>query len=200
MKNSILILILFIMVSCKKDDNSIIKIDEEKTNTESIKKEEKKESGNLLPKFATIQEMLKDSGDYYEENNSLKFISKEPNDIHVQVSKPIFKGDLEKVIIEIVKRDIIYVAFQTFALTDINELTITSVPTQYENKNLYVEKYKMTIKIDREKAKEILNKYLASDDFSILFDEKDNIWLPNDNFSILKFKKLNDVFDDMSEK
>lgn len=188
------------MVSCKKDDNSIIKIDEEKTNTESIKKEEKKESGNLLPKFATIQEMLKDSGDYYEENNSLKFISKEPNDIHVQVSKPIFKGDLEKVIIEIVKRDIIYVAFQTFALTDINELTITSVPTQYENKNLYVEKYKMTIKIDREKAKEILNKYLASDDFSILFDEKDNIWLPNDNFSILKFKKLNDVFDDMSEK
>ncbi|WP_291273992.1 hypothetical protein, partial [Flavobacterium sp.] len=111
---------------------------------------------------------------------------------------PILKGDTEDIKKEIVKRDIVYVAFQTFAQTNINELTITSIPVDFDNPKEYVEKYKMTVKIDRNKAKSILKKYLGNEDFSILYDNNENLWLPNAKFSVLKFEKLNDVYNDIS--
>ena len=54
-----------------------------------------------------------------------------------------------------------------------------------------------TLKIDREKAKSILKKYLNTEDFSILYKEQNGMWLPSKSFDILKFEKLNEVFIDM---
>ncbi|MDO5979203.1 hypothetical protein [Flavivirga spongiicola] len=150
-----------------------------------------------LPQYETVKEMLSYANDFYEENGSLKFISKDSSNLHIQVSKPVFQNDLEKNKKEIVKRDIIYVAFQTFAQTDINELTITAVPLDQENSKNYFEEYKMTLKVNRNRAKSILKKYLNSDDFSILYSEDDGLWLPNSNFSKLKFEKLEEVFNDL---
>ena len=204
MKKAILILSVISIISCKTDNNSSGKVEEENVKTETLNtensEENKKETTKDLPKFGTLEELLKDAGDFYEEDNSLKFISKDEKKLHVQVSKPILDGDLESVKIEIVKRDIVYVAFQTFAQTEINELTITSVPVDYENRKKYIEKYKLTVKINREKAKSILKKYLDSEDFTILYEEQNKMWLPSDKFSVLKFKKLNEVFDEMSKK
>ncbi len=141
--------------------------------------------------------MLSYASDFYEENGSLKFISEASNNLHIQVSKPVFQNDLEKNKKETVKGDIIYVAFQTFAQTDISELTITAVPLDQENNKKYFEEYKKTLKINRSRANSILKKYLNSDDFSILYTEDDGIWLPNPNFSKLKFEKLEEVFSDL---
>lgn len=151
-----------------------------------------------LPQYETIREMLDESGDFYEENGSLKFISEEESNLHIQVSKPVSKNDLEDVKEEIVKRDIIYVAFQTFAQTNLNKLTITSIPSDFENRKKYYEKYQKTLTIDRSKAKSILIEYLNSEDFSILFSLENDIWLPNENFDKLKFGKLKEVYNKMS--
>lgn len=201
MKKSILILSTLIIVSCKTDNNSLKNnIEEEKNTKINTETENKAESGKSLPKFTTLKEMLEDSGDFNEEVGTLKFISLDKNKLHVQVSKPILENDLESVKNEIVKRDIVYVAFQAFAQTDINELTITSIPDSNDNPKKYFEKYKQTVKIDREQAKVILKKYLNSEDFSILYEEQNGIWFPSKNFSVLKFEKLNEVYTEISKK
>jgi hypothetical protein len=198
MKKSILILSTLIIVSCKTDNNSSTNnVEAKKTKIENTESGYKAESGKSLPKFATVKEMLEDSGDFNEEVGTLKFISLDKNNLHIQISKPILENDLESVKNEIAKRDIIYVAFQTFAQTDINELTITSIPNSNDNPKKYFEKYKRTLKIDREKAKSILKKYLNTEDFSILYKEQNGIWFPSKSFDILKFEKLDEVFIDM---
>lgn len=194
MKKSILILSAFLILSCKTDNATQRK---EENVTEKNSDNENVQKTKRLPKFPTLNEMFENSGDFSEEVGTLKFISKDQKNLHVQVSKPIFENDLEKVKNEIVKRDIVYVAFQTFAETNVNELTITSIPNSNENPKEYFEKYKQTIKIGREKAKTILSKYIGSEDFSILYEEQDGIWLPSKKFSVLKFEKLDEVFTDM---
>ena len=179
---------MFLIVSCKNDN--ISKTETTQDNEKAIPKS--------LPKFATLKDMFIDASDFRIENNTLKFISNNNESPHVQVSKPIYKGDLEKVIKEIVKRDIVYVVFQTFAQTDINEIKVTSIPIDGENYKVYFEKYKLTLKVDRKKAKDILKKYLRSENFSILYKLENSIWLPSEDFSTLKFEKLNSVFDDLS--
>lgn len=165
-----------------------------KSKTES---KENVEIEQLLPKFQSVKEMFADASDYYKENGSLKFISDDKPNLHIQVSKPILEADLENVKKEIVKRDIIYVAFQVFARTDIDRLTITAIPNDLHNREKYYEKYKKTVTIDRVKGKSILKKYLNSEDFSILYKKDGKLWLPNENFSKLKFEKLNEVFSEL---
>lgn len=151
-----------------------------------------------LPKYKKVREMLLNAHDFSEDNNTLKFISENEKSIHIQVSKPIFEEDLESVKKEIVKRDIVYVTFQAFAQTDIDEITITSIPIDGNNYKLYFEEYALTLKISRKKAKEILTRHFKSEDFSILFENENEIWLPNKNFNLLKFAYLDEVFEEMS--
>ncbi len=174
-KAALILLLGLIFVSCKSETKSNV-------------------NKNTLPQYPTIKKMLEEAGDFYVENGSLKFISEEKPNIHVQVSKPISKNDLENVKQEIVKRDIIYVAFQAFAQTNINELTITSLPSDLENRKKYYEEYKQTAKIDRTQAKSILKEYLNTDDFSVLYINENGIWLPNEKFDKLKFEKLEEVY------
>ncbi len=152
-----------------------------------------------LPKFKTVREVLADASDFYEENGSLKFISEDQSNIKIQVSKPILEADPENVKQEIVKRDIVYVALQVFAQTDIDHLTITAIPNDAAQSNKYYENYRKTVSINRQQATQILKKYLGTEDFSILYTQQNGIWLPNSNFSKLKFEHLDEVFEDMSK-
>ncbi|MFC6098202.1 hypothetical protein ACFPVY_16235 [Flavobacterium qiangtangense] len=115
------------------------------------------------------------------------------------MSKPISIKDLEDVKNDIVKRDIVYVAFQTFALTDVNELTVTAVPSELENQKKYFDTYRKSLKIDREKARFVLKKYIGTENFQSLYKMEGTIWIPSDNFSVLKFEKLKDVFEDLQK-
>lgn len=183
-----ILMAMFLIHGCKNENMS---------KTETMQEKEKVVQKSL-PKFVTLKEMFIVANDFSEENNTLKFISENKKPIHVQVSKPILEEDLESVKKEIVKRDIVYVAFQAFAQTDINELIITSIPIDGEHFRLYFEKYAITLKVNREKGKDILRRYFNNDDFSILFENENGIWLPNKKFNLLKFNYLEDVFDEMS--
>lgn len=192
MKKTLLIISCISLLSCSNNEEPLL--------NESKNEQQVSPVLQTLPKFETVEEMLADASDFYEENGSLKFISNKENDIHVQVSKPILDTDLESVKEEVVKRDIVYVAFQTFAQTNVNSITITSIPNKIDSPTNYNQKYKKTIKIDREKAKSILKNHIGTEDFSELYELNGTLWLPNQNFSKLKFKDLNAVFEEMFNK
>jgi len=152
----------------------------------------------ILQKFETLREVLINSNDYVEKDGQVKFISEDKSNLHVQISSIIVEGDFESVIKEIVMRDIVYVSFQAFAETDLNELTITAVPIDLKNRKKYYDSYKKTITISRAKAISILKRYLKSENFSILYKKVGAYWLPSKNFNKLKFEKLSEVFAKMT--
>lgn len=198
MKIIIFTLSVLAIVSCKSDgDSQVNNIASDSVPVENLEPSNNIENNNSLPKYKTIKEMFEASYDFSEEVGTLKFISLEESKLHVQVSKPIFEGDLKNIIEEQVKRDIVYVAFQTFAQTDINALTITSVPNSNDNPKKYFDNYKKTVKVNRERALLILKKYLDTDNFSILYENQNGLWVPSKQFSILKFERLNEVFTDL---
>ena len=202
MKLAIFTLSIFALVSCKSDrDNQVNNIVTDNISVKNIElSNDDIENDNSLPKYKTINEMFETSYDFSEEVGTLKFISLVESKLHVQISKPIFEGDSKNIIEEQVKRDIVYVAFQTFAQTEINALTITSVPNSNDNPKKYFNNYKKTVKVTREKALLILKKYLDTNNFSILYENQNGAWVPSKQFSVLKFEKLNEVFNNIISK
>lgn len=191
----ILMVILFFasLLSCSSDKQS-----ENKIETQNVTIEQKaieQESSVEFIKYPTVVQMLNESYDFTEKEGSLKVLSKKGEPLHIQVSKPMIEGDLDEVVKEQTMRDIVYVAFQAFAQTDVNELTISSVPMKSNGE--YVDKYKLTSKVSRAEALSILRKYLNTEDFQTLFKLEGTIWVPSENFSVLKFKNLNAVFTDL---
>ncbi|TPG38387.1 hypothetical protein [Flavobacterium pectinovorum] len=195
-KLAIFTLSILAIVSCKSnEENQVNNIATDSISVENLDpSNDDIEHDNSLPKYKTIKEMFEASYDFSEEVGTLKFISLEESKLHVQVSKPIFEGDLKNIIAEQVKRDIVYVAFQTFAQTEINALTITSVPNSNDKPNKYFDIYKKTVKVNRENALLILKKYLDTNNFSILYENQNRLWVPSKQFSVLKFEKLNEVY------
>jgi hypothetical protein len=155
---------------------------------------------DTLPKFEDIKEMFAWSSDFSEDNGTLKFISLKKTDLRVQVSKPVIQEDSDENKNDIVKRDIVYVVFQVFALTNLEKVTVTAVPYKFGQPKKYINKYKKTVTVTRKKAKSILDNYLWSKDFSILYEKNGEIWVPSKEFSRLKFDRLNDIFGEISKK
>lgn len=191
MKKIILLILTIATLSCSE------------ANQESVKKpsEQKIEKIIEFPHYPSITQMLKTAGDFKEEDGTLKILSKNEEIVHVQVSKLTFEGDSDDLLIEQTKRDIIYVAYQVFAETDAEEVIITSVPVQmkdFKTIDKYLEKFKETKRIKKEDARKIMTKYLNISDFKELYELKGGeMWLPNKQFSNLKFKNLNNIFSEL---
>ena len=189
-----LAILVLLVTSCTETDQAATK----KTVEE---KTQKKEKIIEFLHYSTVTQMLKSAGDYKEKNGTLKVLSKEKEIPHVQVSNWVFEGDTKELMVEQTKRDIIYLAFQTFAETDIDEIVITSVPLKmkdFKNRDKYLEEYKNTKTIKREEARTIMNKYLYTTDFKALYEFKNGeMWLPNKKFSDLRFKYLDKVFSEL---
>lgn len=153
-----------------------------------------------FPKYETVLAMLEASYDY--EGHNLEVISENP--LHIRVSTDFVKGDLTQNMIEQTKRDIIYVAFQAFAETDIDKITVTSIPIIRENFNPNLpydgklqNNLKQTKTITREQALVILGKYIKTDSFKDLYQLNETMYLPNDKFNLLKFGQLENVYKDL---
>ena len=144
--------------------------------------------------FNSIDEVLEDGGDYREGTGCLKLIS----DNEVQVSQWVFDTDVESTITDGVKRDIVYVAFQIFALTELDAVTVTSVPllmkSDMQTQDKYLNKYKKTVTVTREKATEMLETFASTKDFKELYKAEGTLWLPSRKFEDLKFRQLDVVF------
>jgi len=153
-----------------------------------------------FPKYETVLAMLEASHDY--EGHNLKVISENP--LHIRVSTDFVKGDLTQNMVEQTKRDIIYVAFQAFAETDIDKITVTSIPIIRENFNPNLpyngklqKNLKQTKTITRKQALVILGKYIKTDSFKDLYQLNETMYLPNDKFSLLQFGQLENVYKDL---
>lgn len=199
MKTISIILTITLLVACSGEPGQI-KEQKPAVTVQTIKKKPKPE----FPRFDTVVEMLKSAGDYRMKDGNLKILSSEGEPLHLQVSKWVFEGDTEKTIKRQVKRNVVYVAFQAFAKSDINKLTITSVPLlmeDIETKDKYLTKYKKTVTVDRKSAKQVLKKYLDLTSFQNLYKlhSSGQFWLPNDNFAKLKFDKLNSVYSELAK-
>ncbi|HSH64347.1 MAG TPA: hypothetical protein VLB84_00785 [Bacteroidia bacterium] len=192
--NKLLIVVLIgILTACSNDKSEeISKID----INESL---ENKTIENVpFPHYESVYQMLEESYDYRPHNGSLVLLSKPSQREHVQVSQLFLKNEPPKSMIEDVKRDIVYVAFEAFALTDVNELTITSVPLESStdtNKINYFNEFKKTVTVNRNTAKLILRKYFENDSFKDLFYLDKGYYLPSKEFDLLKFAELESVYE-----
>ncbi len=153
-----------------------------------------------FPHYSTVLEMLNAAGDYSGHN--LEKLTDNP--LHIRVSKDFIKGETENLMIEQTKRDIIYVAFQAFAETNVDEITITSIPVlrndfnpnkPYDGKLL--NNLKLSKTITRENALKILEKYIKTNSFKDLYQLDGTMYLPSDKFDLLKFSQLENVFNDL---
>lgn len=193
MKKLFSIAVLCALISCgndKKTESAITENETVTTQTQNINPSE-------LKKYKSVKEMLEDAHDFTTEEGTLKFINNDENNLHIQISKPIVKDDSDKIIEEIVKRDIVYVAFQAFAQTSINKITITSIPIDLENDKKYYDNYKKTVIVTRDKADQIMQKEFGSVDYSTLFINSGGIQIPSENFDKLKFKNLDIVYSEL---
>jgi len=155
---------------------------------------------NKLKKFDTVKEMLLAAGNYKEEEGRLKFLSDSNESLHVQVSQWVNENTDSAHIAKGVKTNIVYVAYQAFARTSINEITITSVPMSHEQ-NSYLEEYKITETVKRETAEKIIkNRFGFSSCEQIYGIELDGQFFvegPNIYFNQLQYSKLEIVFPEL---
>lgn len=152
-----------------------------------------------LKKYSSVKAMLEDAHDFSIEQGTLKLINNNESDLHIQVSKPTIENEPDKVIIETVKRDIIYVAFQAFAQTSINKITITSVPIDFNNQKKYYNTYRQTVTVTRNKADQIMQKEFGTTDYSILFADLNGIQVPSENFDQMKFENLDRIYSELTD-
>lgn len=153
-----------------------------------------------FPQYGTVIEMLEAAHDY--EGHNLEILSENP--LHIRVSSDFVKGDSKQNMIEQTKRDIIYVAFQAFAETNIDKITVTSIPIIRENFNPNLpydgklqNDLKQTKTITKEQALAILEKYIKTKSFKDLYQLNGTLYLPSDKFDLLKFGQLENVYNDL---
>lgn len=151
-----------------------------------------------LKQYPDVSAMIAATGDYDKSNGTFKLIAQEP--LHIQVSTLTYEGDLEQTIAEQVKRDIVFVGFRTFAQTSIDEIKITSFPLRGDSENKkdfdFIQKYKQTATLTRNRAKAVLEKYYGHTDFSRLFGETvDGTFMPE--LPNMRLKRM--MYNDMGE-
>lgn len=178
-----------ILASCDEDTQRT----EEKVESTAEKVAEKIPAPDWIT-YNSISEILLDACDYSESSGCLKLIS----DNEVEVSQWIFDGDIESTITDGVKRDIVYVVFQIFANSEINEVTVTSIPllmkSDMQTQDKYLNEYKKTVTVTREKATEMLKTFANTKDFRELYEASGSVWVPSKKFRKMKFEQLDLVF------
>ncbi|HBM3131349.1 TPA: hypothetical protein LVL98_005141 [Klebsiella michiganensis] len=116
-------------------------------------------------------------GDYTEEDETLKVISRKPLKIHVYAE--VFSGDLPEVKDHLVKKALISNAYRVFAFSDIDKITVTSSAKEISITNgvknvKQVKSPTYTITKTRSQALSDLRKFTNAKSFDDLF-EKDKI-------------------------
>lgn len=129
--------------------------------------------------------MISNQTDYSEERGTFKIISKKP--LHIQLSSIVFNNDSKDVIDEIIKRDFVSNAYNTFIFTKENEIKITVVPlnesalkSKNKNQYIYLNQFKKTFVFKRDKSLFLLKNYLKISDFKNLIDSNNS---PNNSFN-----------------
>jgi len=169
-------------IGVEKDPQNTVSVTTEKNveiQDDSDNKETQAASNkdNLAFKmFDSIDEVIDYFGEHDVESNTYKVISEEP--LRIQISPKVLPNDLPRVIKSLTNQDLIMISFFTLAHTDINEITIISVPAEYDLLNdkfiRFVEEYSITKTLTREAGLEYIKTELGISSYSELSGAKLN--------------------------
>ena len=152
-----------------------------------------------FPKYNNVMEMLDSAGDYTSGSGTVKMVTDTP--LHIEVSSFVIPTETNEVIKSIAKRDIVYVALQSFAQTPIDEIRLTSLPIQVKEgtskKQQPLNYLKKVMYVNRKTATEILQRYTQLSEFKDLYELNGTRFVPNSNFNKLLHSDLENVFADM---
>jgi len=170
-------LIILIFISCSNDNS--------KSQNEVAKH----------AKYPTVAAMIDSSGDFSSDNGTFKILSESP--LHIQISEITMDGMPDEQIKQETLKNIVYIAYQTFATTEIESLTITSVPLIFDTEKQktigYNDNFKTTLTVDRNKAKKVMEQFVGLTDFDELLgaDGGDSQYFPDSPSP--KFEKLKSI-------
>ncbi|WP_338767043.1 hypothetical protein WAF17_05025 [Bernardetia sp. ABR2-2B] len=154
-------------------------------------------------KFANLDEMIMDLGDYSTDNNTYEKIS----DTQIRISPAVPASADDAQIQDIVKASMISMAMRAFIHTDATEVNIKVVPQKAsmnpEDAKM-MEKYMVEGTVTRQKAEEVTKQYAGTDLNSLVGNKIGDLFradMPNDNLEKLRGNEnLNAVFDALTGK
>lgn len=207
MKSITILLLIVLSLGCTNNQKNDKENKEEQKNTKIEKEVEKtKKEKKELKKYSTVGLMLKEEGEYSEDDGTLKIIKNDENFAKIQIAFKVFEGDQTKIIKEMGMREIVYVTFQSFAKTNVNEVTVISIPLKMKDndtKDGYLNNYKKTISVKRKKAKELL-KYSDANSFDELyklkkFENGSSAYILSEKFNELQYEYLKKVYNNLKK-
>lgn len=153
-----------------------------------------------LKKFPSVMDMLRNANEYREDNKTLVLLSEDP--LSIQVSALVHHEEPDEYLRQKVKRDMVYVLFQSFAQTDVEVMTITSVPLAYSKhypQGKYLKEHQLKATVNRETAEKVMDKYLHTKNYKKLFrpTSGDN-YVPDQAFEKLLHEDLDNVYADLT--
>lgn len=197
-----LLIVFMIVFKIVNTTQNVASNDKEKIITDTKVKVIKQ---TKFPKYVTVMEMIKASSDY--KDNCVEMLSKKGESVHIRVSYQFINTESKKNMIEQVKRDIVYIVYQTFAETDLDKITVTSIPIvrktfnpNSKDKGNFQNSLKQTVTITKKKATKILEKYINTTSYEDLYQLYEKVlYIPNEKFDILTITKVNQVFSDFKK-
>ncbi|MEJ6654650.1 MAG: hypothetical protein QNL70_01390 [Pseudomonas sp.] len=122
-----------------------------------------------IPMFASVSEMIEDSGDYDEETGSYRLISDTP--LHIHLSPKVFKGDTADIVETELQRAVMYGIYKTLIHTSADQVRVTSTPivmTLNPVSMTHQDTPRLDVNITRAAALETVQQFLKVDDLQNL--------------------------------
>lgn len=177
---------------------------EETTVAEEAAVEETVDTAQEAPtKFANLDEMIMDLGDYSTDNNTYEKVS----DTQIRISPAVPASADDAQIQEIVKASMISIAIRSFIHTDLSEVSIKVIPQKAsmnpEDAKM-MGKYMQEATITRQKAEEVAKQYAGTELTALVGNKIGELFradMPNDNLEKLRgSENLNTVFSALTGK
>ena len=133
------------------------------------------------------------------ENGTLVILQDDAKGLHIQVSSLVFNDSNADLIRDEVKRDIVYVAFESFIKTTTEEFTITAIPLKMRDAHTvdrYMTEFQKSFKVHRKTGTKILQKHFFTSTYRTLYSYQSihDKWLPNERFKLLQYELLPDAY------
>lgn len=122
--------------------------------------------------YSSVQDMIEDFGDYSLERGTFKVLSKGKSP-HIQLSPKVYATDPTSMINEMVNKAAIYGIYRAFIHTDIDSITVTSVPVA--NKQL-LDSQGITLTVNKNDIQNVANALFGVSQLSELVNQQTNVW------------------------
>ncbi|WP_338812779.1 hypothetical protein V9L05_15620 [Bernardetia sp. Wsw4-3y2] len=193
-----LLLSIGMFSSCASTETTTEENTEETTTDETVNTDQESPT-----KFANLDEMIMDLGDYSTDNNTYEKMS----DTQIRISPAVPASADDAQIQDIVKASMVSMAMRAFIHTDVTEVSIKVVPQKAsmnpEDAKM-MEKYMQEGTITRKKAEEVAKQYAGTDLNSLVGNKIGDLFradMPNDNLEKLRgSENLNAVFSALTGK